>query len=440
MPKKGKKGGKGKKKGKKKTKAKGPANADVIVQRLLKCYERNCVVTESQMCLTIKKALQACIENGAILTRFILEAVRVEKEGDIPVLLEPLLAALRQERYTYIKDLHIWKYPMSYENTATLALLLEKPFYPIRQLEMMDCLLEADSALRLSRTFKMTEVLTTINLDYNEFGDEGCKNLCKGLENNTTILSLSLCFCDLGVDSGRYLGNIVSTTALRELYLDGNNLLCEGAIEIIKLCAEQAEYEAYQRAEELQKKAEEEAAKLQRDHGDFESMMSGMEKESKSRFGSAVSGESGKDEKSDTAEGTEEKKKKKKGKKGKKKKKKEPPPPPRVGPWIQKLHLADNGIDNLQFGSKFTPLICIRIFKKLLMYSDCFEELDLEDNLIGDLAGREIIEALEYRKEEKLSGVKLKATHRLSAETYSALAKLGTGLKKKKKKGKKKKK
>ena len=35
------------------------------------------------------------------------------------------------------------------------------------------------------------------------------------------------------------------------------------------------------------------------------------------------------------------------------------------------------------------------------MHSDCIEELDLEDNCIGDLAGREILEALEHRKEGK---------------------------------------
>ena len=33
------------------------------------------------------------------------------------------------------------------------------------------------------------------------------------------------------------------------------------------------------------------------------------------------------------------------------------------------------------------------------MHSDCLEELDLEDNLIGDSAGRELLEALEHRKE-----------------------------------------
>ena len=50
----------------------------------------------------------------------------------------------------------------------------------------------------------------------------------------------------------------------RELYLDGNNLECEGLIELIKICAEHAEIEHYEREEEAIRKAEEEeeAARL----------------------------------------------------------------------------------------------------------------------------------------------------------------------------------
>ncbi|KAH3807947.1 hypothetical protein DPMN_136295 [Dreissena polymorpha] len=431
MPKKGKKGGKkGKKKGGKK-KAKAPANAGDIIQRLLKCYERNCHLTESRVCPRIVAALKGCLENQGILSQFIFEPVAVEKEGDIPVLIEPFLAALRQERYTFIRDMdmYLWKYSMSYENTATLALLLEKPIYPIRMLEVMDCLIEPYAVERLSRSFKFALNLTTINLDYNEFSDEGCRNLVIGLEGNTTMLSVSLCYCGLGVASGTVLGKMISTTAVRELYIDGNDLECEGAMEIIKLCVEQAEREALMRAEEAKKKLEEEEA------------LKTAAKENKLRYPVADSS-GGEPAKSDTDADKEEKggkgKKKKKGKK--KRKKKEPPQPPRVGPWIHKLHIADNGIDNLAFGAKYAPVICMRLFKKLLMHSDCVEELDLEDNWIGDLAGREILEALEHRKEEKMGGVKIRTTHNLSADVFNSILKLGSGLKKKKKKGKKKKK
>ena len=53
--------------------------------------------------------------------QFIFECVLPDNEGDLPVLIEPLLAAIRQDRYVYIKDLHIWDYPMSIENAATLV-------------------------------------------------------------------------------------------------------------------------------------------------------------------------------------------------------------------------------------------------------------------------------------------------------------------------------
>lgn len=49
---------------------------------------------------------------------------------------------------------------------------------------------------------------------------------------------------------------------------------------------------------------------------------------------------------------------------GKKKKKKGPPPPPPVGPWVYKLHLANNGIDGLGEGGSFAPIICMRLIKK----------------------------------------------------------------------------
>lgn len=45
----------------------------------------------------------------------------VENEGDLPVLFEPLIMTLRQERYTYIRDLYVWDYPISYENIANFV-------------------------------------------------------------------------------------------------------------------------------------------------------------------------------------------------------------------------------------------------------------------------------------------------------------------------------
>ena len=40
-------------------------------------------------------------------------------------------------------------------------------------------------------------------------------------------------------------------------------------------------------------------------------------------------------------------------------------------------------------------------FFRLLAHSKCLEELDLEDNLIGDLGGQELLNGLSIRKEGK---------------------------------------
>ena len=44
----------------------------------------------------------------------------------------------------------------------------------------------------------------------------------------------------------------------RDLYLDGNDLECEGVVELIKLCADHAETETYEK--ELEEKRKQEAA------------------------------------------------------------------------------------------------------------------------------------------------------------------------------------
>ena len=109
---------------------------------------------------------------------------------------------------------------------------------------------------------------------------------------------------------------------------------------------------------------------------------------------------------------------------------------PSIGPWICKLHIADNGIDTYPDNQgAWAPLTCMQVLGKyvanifhsssqrkwwdflfffpswrqlhqnncpkfrLLAYSRCLVELDLEDNLIGDLGGREILRALLQRKE-----------------------------------------
>lgn len=72
--------------------------------------------------------------------------------------------------------------------------------------------------------------------------------------NKEILISNWLYFIALRFYSGLFLN-------CSELYLNGNNLESDGAMKIIKLCTEQAEYEAIKRAEEIKRKEEEEAEK-----------------------------------------------------------------------------------------------------------------------------------------------------------------------------------
>ncbi|KAH9490272.1 hypothetical protein Btru_035320 [Bulinus truncatus] len=391
-------------------------------------YERNCAMTNSQMCPGIKKLLRAAAEENKVITKFIIESLPLVKDGDLPVLLDPFLAALRQERYKHVRDIHIWDYLMSYEDMVSLALLLEKPFFTIRMLELLDCMVDCQTIPRLSRSLIFCDLLTKLVLDYNEFGDDGCKLLCAGLVSNVSLLSLSLGYCDLGIQSGTYLGHLVSTTAISELYLDGNELQCEGSIELIKLLVDQANSEAFQREEEAKRIEEEkiQAANLEK-----------LRKYEGSLVNSGTEASVGGSETEATSQADNAKTKKKKGKGKKKKKKRAPKGPPPIGPWLNKLHLADNGIDGYGEGGKLEPIICMRLFKELLTNSKCLVELDLEDNSVGELGGKEILMGLTSRKEAKLGGCKVRTTHLMTSNTFNAIVKLGSGLKKKgKRKGK----
>lgn len=51
------------------------------------------------------------------------------------------------------------------------------------------------------------------------FGDEGARYFCKGMEGNITLLSVSMCYCDLGVESGDILGKMLVKTAVRYCFV-----------------------------------------------------------------------------------------------------------------------------------------------------------------------------------------------------------------------------
>lgn len=69
------------------------------------------------------------------------------------------------------------------------------------------------------------------------------------------MLSVSLCYCQLTHESGAALGEALRKTAVREFYLDGNELGCDGIVEMLRHVASHAEAEHYKKIEEEKMKA-----------------------------------------------------------------------------------------------------------------------------------------------------------------------------------------
>ncbi|XP_069753985.1 ribonuclease inhibitor isoform X2 [Narcine bancroftii] len=331
----------------KKTKKEQRKNVLVIVQKFLSTYEHHCTQTSSAVSSVFVRNLQKCIARQEILTKLIFARLETTADSSRPVTLKPLLMTIRDERYMYGKELCVWHVPLNNEDIANLAIILElrgRTSYPFSKIELLDCGIDTWSIERLGKSLKFS-ALTCIVLDYNKFRDEGLRGLCQGLKGNGQLLTLSMCYCNLGPSSGSFLGNLVPNTAIRDLFLDGNDLQCEGAGELIKFIAEHAE--------QMTEKQSEASLDIQRE----------------------------------TSEAFLEGRKKKEI--------------PQIGPWLSKLHLADNGIDGRgnegKIGAmKFTEMLC-----QLIKLSHHLTELHLDGNCLGELCGKQILDALRERKEEK---------------------------------------
>ncbi|XP_018415860.1 PREDICTED: uncharacterized protein LOC108790144 [Nanorana parkeri] len=251
---------------------------------------------------------------------------------------------IRDERYMLGTDLCLWGISLSNQDVASLAILLElsgRTSYPFVKLEAIDCGMDVWSVERLGKSIKCSQ-LTSVTLDYNEFQDEGIQGLIRGLEGNMKIVSLSLCYCKLGPSSGALLGKLLAESAISELDLTGNYLQCSGAVDLITSIAEYAQGLATERPPEQP---------IDLAHQILE---------------------------------------------GKKRKKKTALPP---GPWVTKLHLADNGIDAMGKERETGLLEFSQLLNSLIHYSEQLSELDLDNNCLGEMAATDILEALTYRNQ-----------------------------------------
>lgn len=410
---------------KKAKKAKKGSIADVsILKKFFKTYENHCTKEKSAVSPTIKKGLRRCIENEVNITKFVLANPEISLEDAPPVFLNPLLMTIRDERYMLGKELYIWDIQLRNQDIANLAILLAlhgRTVYPFSKLELLDCGIDTWSLDRLGKVINFSN-LVAIVLDYNEFGEDGLPCLVHGLQGNKKLLSLSLCYCNLGPPAGAMLGPVLAETAIQEIYLNGNYLQCSGALELITPIAGYA-----------QKLGSERQASTLESRKDIARQI--LEADQSSGVNTAVTEDDNSVPDLPPPGKPDSIAKRRKKKKGLKKKSKEPVEP---GAWITKLHLADNGIDGRGEEGEIGVLGFIQILSFLIMYSDTLKELDLDDNSIGDLPAHDILEALIERKQGNLDSLEIKVTAQMSPDTFRAIFKHGKKLKSIKKRKKKK--
>ncbi len=85
----------------------------------------------------------------------------VPKDNDSKLIsLDPLLQAIRSNRYTSIKFLYVWGVRVAPPTLTSLADLLRKGCYPLKLLDLSDCLLQPDPSLGLFAAYDSSHSLS----------------------------------------------------------------------------------------------------------------------------------------------------------------------------------------------------------------------------------------------------------------------------------------
>ncbi|XP_041919682.1 uncharacterized protein LOC121683888 isoform X2 [Alosa sapidissima] len=282
------------------------------------------------------------------------------------------------------------------QKPLTKCLLLEhkgRTVYPLTTLELLDCRLDHWALTRLGRAVALSSI-TTLSLDYTPIELEGLKGLLSGLEWSSHVLSLSLCYCGLGPWSGSPLASLVSRSAVRHLYINGNGLQRGGATELLQPLAEHSE----QTAMTQQTTHPTDTAN--------ENSHQGLSQDSR------------------------EKRVKGKGQKKRRQRvKRKSAGAVATGPWLEKLHMLDNAIDEAGPGATAAGVDLINIICVLVKHSSHLLELDLGENHVGEAGGKLLLEALIERRKAKHPPVKIRVSTRMSPSTFSAILKSSKELK-----------
>nr|XP_055239085.1 uncharacterized protein LOC101139279 isoform X3 [Gorilla gorilla gorilla] len=228
------------------------------------------------------------------------------------------------------------------------------------------------------------------------------------LKGHTTcpFTTLEIIDCEMDLWSLERLGKALQFSSLHslvldycnELFLDGNYLECSGALALLRPIAGFAETQG-----------KDQPAPGSPDAGNPPQRLQAKQR------GSSTMNQITKLSEAVTVKTTSGKKKRKKGIKKKIEGLIE------TGPWLVKLHLADNGIDGKGREGENGLLEFIQTLTCLIKYSACLREIDLGNNVLGEMAAANVLEALRARKTGKLPVLKITVTPQISSDTFRSI-------------------
>mmetsp|Transcript_3578 Transcript_3578/g.3935 ORF Transcript_3578/g.3935 Transcript_3578/m.3935 type:complete len:366 (+) Transcript_3578:240-1337(+) len=132
--------------------------------------------------------------------------------------------------YTALKELRIWNGKIGNSGASAIAeiLRLGGSELQLNFLELMGGRISHHGALDIGRSLSVAvnKSLIVLMLDFNPLGSEGIKNLCRGLRTNSTLKKLSTRHCDIEIDGGGFIGEMLSFSrlALATIDLTSNRL------------------------------------------------------------------------------------------------------------------------------------------------------------------------------------------------------------------------
>jgi Leucine Rich repeat len=148
-----------------------------------------------------------------------------------------LADALKDLNYRFLREVHLWGARIEDEGIRALSQYLIKNS-SVTTVDLTNCSIGPLGCEFIGNMFgtDSKNFITKLKIDYNDIGDKGMEMLAEGLRTNTTLVSLSLGYCNITQEGSRHLLEIVinTKTAIKDLNLQGNHLRNYGVVVLFR--------------------------------------------------------------------------------------------------------------------------------------------------------------------------------------------------------------